>query len=55
LVKNVKIIHKWLLMSKLYISGSKVNISIFYRSGLKFKDVNIIYQWQNMSKLDTSG
>ena len=42
-------------MSKLYIRGLKVNISIFYTIGLKFKDVNIIHQWQNMSKLDTRG
>ena len=42
-------------MLKLYIRGSKVNISIFYTSGLKFKDVNIIHQWQKISKLDTSG
>ena len=42
-------------MSKLYICGYKVNISISYRSGLKLKDVNIIHQWQKISKLDTNG
>jgi hypothetical protein len=33
----------------------KVNISIFYTSGLKFKDDNIIHKWLKMSTLCRRG
>jgi len=49
-VKNVKIIHKWFKMSKLYTSGLKCqNYTHVVKNG-KF-----IHKWLKMSKLYTSG
>ena len=49
-VKNVKIIHKWLSMSILYTSGQQCQYFIQVVT-----NVNILYKWLKISIFYTSG